>query len=58
MPLEGLTQRIGKAVFLEVNDVLKDVVAKRILHKGEGVGSDLADKLSLLKTSGMVDAAL
>ena len=58
MPLESLAQRVGEAVLLKIDDVLKDVIAERILHKGEGVGSDLANELGLLKTSGMVDAAL
>lgn len=58
MPLESLAQRVGEAVLLKIDDVLKDVIAERILHKGEGVGSYLANELGLLKASGMVDAAL
>ena len=56
--MKRVTQRIGEARLLKINDVLKDVVAKGVLNKMEGAISDLTDELGFLMTGGMVYAAL
>jgi hypothetical protein len=42
----------------KLTDVLNDIVPERVLNKGEGVHGDVMDQLCLLRTSGMIDAAL
>ena len=58
MTLKCITKRVGELLFLEVDDVLQDVIAKRILNKVEGASGDLANKLRFLRTSGMIYTAL
>lgn len=56
--MEADTQRRREARIVEVENVLDDVVAERVLHQVEAISSDLANKLHLLEAGGMVDAAL
>ena len=41
--LEGVTQGLGEDWLLEVDDVLQDVIPKRILYERERILGDLAD---------------
>lgn len=56
--MEGVAERVSEARLLEVDNVLKDVVAKGILNEMEGAFSDLADELGFLVTGGVVYATL
>ena len=56
--MEGVAERISEARLLEIDNVLKDVVAKGVLHKMEGAVGDLADELGFLVTCGVVYATL
>ena len=58
MTFEDVTERVGEAGLLEVDNVLKDIVAERILNQMEGTVSDLADELGFLMASGVVYTAL
>lgn len=56
--MEGVAERVSEARLLEVDNVLKDVVAKGILNKMEGAVSDLADELSFLVAGGVIYTTL
>lgn len=56
--MEGVAERVSEARLLEVDNVLKNVVAEWILNKMEGAVCDLADELGFLVTGGVVDATL
>lgn len=56
--MEGEAERVSEARLLEVDDVLKDVVAKRILNKMKGAVSDLADEFGFLVAGGVVYTTL
>ena len=56
--MESVAQRVSEARLLEVDNVLKNVVAKRILNKMEGAVCDLIDEIGFLVTGGVVDATL
>ena len=58
LALEGVAKRVGEARFLEINNILKDVISKRILHQVKSTICDLAYELGFLDTSGMIDTAL
>ena len=58
VPSELPDNRIAEAVVVEVEDVLDDVVAVRVLDEGEGVVRDLVDELDALRFGRVVDAAL
>lgn len=52
------TQWVGKTRFVQVEDVLDNVIAEGILDQMEAIRGDLADKLDLLETGSVVDTAL
>lgn len=56
--MESVAERICKARLLEVDNILKNVVAKGILNEMKGAVSDLADKLCFLVAGGVVYATL
>ncbi len=51
-------KRLCEALLVEVDDVLDHIVAERVLHKGDGMGSDTLNEPDLLSAIGVVDAAL
>jgi hypothetical protein len=53
-----VAERLNESRLLEVEDVLDDVVAERILNKVKGVVANLTNELALLQARSMVDAAL
>lgn len=55
---EAEAERIGEARIIEIEDVLDNVIAKRVLNEMEAIGRDLADKLDLLEARGMVNTTL
>src|SRR5439155_21467984 len=55
---EAETQRLCELGFIEVKDVLNDVIAERILNEGESIFGDAGDELSALVSGRMVNAAL
>lgn len=55
---EGLAERLGENGLSKVQDVLHNVVAKRILNQREGIGGDLTDQTGSLLAGRVVDAAL
>ncbi len=58
LPIKRNAERVGEAFLLKVDDVLKDIIAERILHELEGAIGDLVNEPSLLNAGGMVDATL
>lgn len=56
--MEGFAKRICEARFLQVYDVLKDVITEGILDKMERVFGDLLYQMRPLVANGMIDAAL
>ena len=56
--MEGVAEWVSKARLLEVDDVLKDVVAEGVLNKMESAVSDLADELGFLVTGSVVYTTL
>jgi hypothetical protein len=56
--LEAFTHGGGESGIVEIENVLDDVVAKGILNQVEAMGRDLTNKVDLLKTRRMIDAAL
>ena len=58
LALEGIAEWVSEAGLLEVDNVLENVIAIRVLNKMEGAVSDLADKLGFLVTGGVVYATL
>ena len=57
-PHEAAAEGLSERWLNKIEDVLHDVVAKRILNEGEGVCDEEINKSTLLVTRGMVDAAL
>jgi len=55
---EHSNQRLGKDGLIEIEDVLNNVVSKRILDQNIGIVGDLANQPSFLITGGMIDTAL
>ena len=55
---EVLAERRGEAAFVEIEDVLDNIVAEGILDEVEGTPSDASNELGSLGTLGVVDAAL
>ena len=58
MACEAETERVGEAHVVEVEDVLHNVVAERVLDQLKAVGGDLTHKMNLLIAGSMVDTAL
>ena len=58
LALEGVAKWVGKARLLEVNDVLKDIVAKGVLNEMKSAISDLANELGFLVTGSVVYTTL
>ena len=58
LPIKRKAERVGEAFLLKVDDVLKDIIAERILHELEGAIGDLVNEPSLLNAGCMVDASL
>ena len=58
MTFEDVTKRVGEAGLLEIDNVLKDIIAEGILNQMEGFVSDLVDELGFLMASSVVYAAL
>ena len=58
LPIKRKAERIGEAFLLKVDDVLKNIIAERILHKLEGAIGDLVNEPSLLDAGCVVDASL
>lgn len=56
--MEDIAERVSEARLLEVDNVLKDVVAEGILNKMEGAVGDLTDELGFLVTGGVIYATL
>lgn len=56
--LETQAKRGSEGHVVQVEDVLHDIVAKRILDELEAIGRDLTHKLNLLEAGSVVDAAL
>lgn len=56
--MEGVAERVSEARLLEIDNILKDVVAKGILNKMEGAVSDLADEIGFLVARGVVYTTL
>ena len=56
--MESEAQRSSERGFIEIKDVLNDVIAEGILHEMETVGSDLANKLNFLEPRSMINAPL
>lgn len=52
------TERVSEGHIVQVENVLDNIVSKRVLDELEAVCSNLAYKLDLLKARGMVNAAL
>lgn len=56
--MESEAQRSSERGFIEIKDVLNDVIAEGILHEMKTVGGDLANELNFLKPGSMVNAPL
>lgn len=56
--MESEAQRSSERGFVEIKDVLNDVIAEGILHEMETVGSDLANELNLLEARSVINAPL
>lgn len=56
--LERIAQGICEWLLLEIDDILQNIIAERILNKLESAICDLTDELSFLRACGMVDATL
>jgi hypothetical protein len=56
--LKGLNNRLSEDRLVQVNDILDDIVAKRILNKNSRMLGDALDEPKLLIARCMVDAAL
>lgn len=55
---EAVAERIGEAWVVEIENVLDDIIAKRILHEMKAVCRDASNKLDLLEARSMINAAL
>ena len=53
-----MAEGIGEAGFLQVDDILQNIVSEWVLNQMICMLSDLADQLGLLTTRCMVNAAL
>lgn len=58
LALETKAKRGREVGVVQIKNVLDNVVTKRILHKMEAVGGDLADEINLLEPRSVVDATL
>ena len=58
LPIERKAQGVSEAFLLKIDDVLKNIVAERILHELEGAVGDLINEPSLLNAGGMINASL
>ena len=58
LPIKRKAERVSEAFLLKVDDVLKDIIAERILHELEGAIGDLINEPSFLNARCMVDAPL
>ena len=56
--MESEAQRSSERGFIEIKDVLNDVITEGILHEMETVGSDLANELNLLEARSVINAPL
>ena len=56
--MESEAQRSSERGFVEIKDVLNDVITEGILHEMETVGSDLANELNLLEARSVINAPL
>ena len=56
--MESEAQRSSERGFVEIKDVLNDVITEGILHEMETVGSDLANELNFLEPRSMINAPL
>ena len=56
--MESEAQRSSERGFIEIKDVLNDVIAEGILHEMETVGGDLANELNLLEARSVINAPL
>ena len=55
---ETKAEGLSKGWFSQIQDILHDIIAKRILNQGKGVRGNLCNKMSLLLTRSVIDAAL
>ena len=55
---KALAKRIGEGWLSNIDDVLQNIVAKRILDQREAIGDDLTDDLGFLVASCVIHAAL
>ena len=51
-------KRLSERSLVEVNDVLNDIVAERVLNEGERVVGDFGDELDSLRFRSVIDTAL
>ena len=58
LPIKRKAERVSEAFLLKIDDVLKDIIAERILHELEGAVGDLINEPSLLNAGGMINASL
>jgi hypothetical protein len=58
LAMEAQAEWAREGQLVQIENVLNNVVAERILHKLDAVGSDLANQVDLLVSRSVVDAAL
>ena len=58
LPIKRNAERVSEAFLLKIDDVLKDIIAERILHELEGAVGYLINEPSLLNAGGMINASL
>ena len=56
--MEGVAEWVSETRLLEIDNVLKNVISKGILHKMEGAVGDLANELGFLVACSVVYATL
>ena len=56
--MESEAQWSSERGFIEIKDVLNDVITEGILHEMETVGGDLANELNFLEPRSMINAPL
>ena len=56
--MESEAQRSSERGFIEIKDVLNDVIAEGILHEMETIGGDLANELNFLEARSVINAPL
>ena len=58
LPIKRKAERVSEAFLLKIDDVLKDIIAERVLHELKGAVGDLINEPSLLNAGGMINASL